>query len=318
MGRRETTRTVIEREDGYHVAFVTGAKREEFQQLLVEHHYLHCHGNAGSAYAVLDPKGDVRGGVLIGATSSENADRWLIAPGHQVYALKRSWAFDDCPVPESQILRAALRDKANELGETILAVSYADPWARDERTGRGLLGHVYLAAGFFYAGETAAAGEILVDEAGRFRSKRQGAVTLTRGNVSTLRPGWRFVRVGRRRVWLAVVTPEGWSRTRRKREWRRCWAALNPERRVAAKRWVSEKGWSRLVSEGVRPIPQGLPIRRRGFERFQAAWWRGEQVDRGCAPVWVDALVQETLALLTEADVEGERTGGRVYAARAA
>lgn len=45
------------------------------------------------------------------------------------YALKRSWAFEDCPVPESQILRAALRDKAYELGETLLAASYADPWA---------------------------------------------------------------------------------------------------------------------------------------------------------------------------------------------
>ncbi|MDP9353184.1 MAG: hypothetical protein M3P51_16820, partial [Chloroflexota bacterium] len=99
MGRRETVRTVLEREDGYRVAFVAGAKREEFQRLLVERHYLHCHGNAGSAYALLDPRGRVRGGVLLGASSSEHADRWLIAPGHRVYALKRSWAFDDCPVP---------------------------------------------------------------------------------------------------------------------------------------------------------------------------------------------------------------------------
>ncbi len=41
-------------------------------------------------------------------------------------------------------------------------------------------------------------------------------------------------------------------------------------------------------------------------------------MDRECAPLWVDAPVQETLALLAEADVEGERTGGRVYTARAA
>ena len=94
------------------------------------------------------------------------------------YVLKRSWAFDDCPVPETQILRAALRVKAYELGGTLLAASYADPWARDERTGRGLYGQVYLAAGFVFTGESAPVGEVVVDEVGRFMSKRQGAVTL--------------------------------------------------------------------------------------------------------------------------------------------
>ena len=196
----------------------------------------------------------------------------------------------------------------------MLAVSYAAPWVLDERTGRGLYGHVYLAAGFFFAGESAPAGEAVLAEVAPFRSKRPG-LSPSGGTISSLRPGWRFARVGRRRGWLAVITPVGWSRARRKREWRQCWSALNPQRWVAAQRGVSEKTWRRLVRESVRPIPHGSPGRRRGFERFQAGWWRGGPMDHGCAPLWVDAFVREPVALLTEADVAGERTGGRAYAA---
>lgn len=313
-------RVLVERADGYRLEYVRGEKLKAVDALF-ERHYLGTSGNASSRYAIVSPDGEVVGGAQVGLCSSQHAARDLVGEPYQVRAIRRSWVADECPVPESQLLRAACRHTAERLGETVVMVAYADPAARDSRTGAPLGGFVYLAAGFFYVGETKRPQWAVVDAEGRGRSARQGATTLNPRNILELRPGWRMAPTPPKRIWLAVVTPAG-SRAARKRAWLGAWAALNPGRRVAAKRWVSRTEWTRRVRAGQQPIGEAdrsghaRPVLLRGNERFQPAWWRGEQVTRTSAPVWLPLWVQETLTWLGEAEVEGERSAGRVYVPR--
>src|SRR3954452_19221443 len=99
---------------------------------------------------------------------------------------------DDCPVPESKLLWTAMRAVANRRGETLIIVAYADPVARDEHSGLPLTGRVYLSSNFFFAGETSQPRFAVVDDQGRARSSRQGAITLTR---RTLPPSWTMQRI---------------------------------------------------------------------------------------------------------------------------
>jgi hypothetical protein len=258
------------------------------------------------------------GAVLIGPANPMAAERALIRPPYRVWVLKRLLCRDDCPVPESQLLRTAMRHLTRLRGKTLLFCSYADPAARDERTGQPLLGWLYLAAGFFYAGETSRPRYALIDSEGRARSLRQGATTLGR---STPPPGWRMAKLPPARVWLTVVPPDALTldgvclpttRRWRKHQWRSAWAALAPDRRIAAQQWIETRMWRRLCAAGQRGLC--APRHSRPGQRLQPAWWRGSQLKRTAGPVWVPGPWKQTW--LDEAAVVGERTGGRMYLPR--
>ncbi len=322
MARQGSSRMLLERADGYAIVHALGPEREALDRLLREHHYRHTGGGSGYSYAAVSPGGDVVGGAWIGPDASMNAVRKVVRPPHLTWAIRRSWMADESPVPESQMLRTPMRAMANSRGEAMLFVSYAEPDAMDSRTGLPMLGGVYMAAGFFFAGYTGA-GSTVVDPDGRARSRRQGAVTLSTGNLSRLRPGARKFPSPPKRRWLAVVTPEvreldgrriRTSRVWRKREWLRVWRALNPECRVAARRWIAEREWRRRVESGQRPLDdRGRPVESREGLRRQAAWWEGAQLTRSSAPVWVPEYIQESMVWIGEAEVTGERTAGRIF-----
>jgi hypothetical protein len=262
---------------GYTISHVLGQKRRELERVF-ESHYLGGSGNSGFAFAICAPDGTVVGGALIGPASSMSAERSIVMAPHRVWCIKRSYIMDtlpanpeqSIPVPESQLLRFAMREVANKRGQTILFVSYADPSAIDERTGRMLLGWSYLASGFMYAGLTSQPRYAVIDELGRARSTRQGPITLTKRNIQIHRPGWQMVRIPAARIWLAVVTPEylivdGEERPTtqawRRRQWKTVWSALQPNRAVAARQWIDEVKWQRLRRKS--QVALGQPDRRR-------------------------------------------------------
>jgi len=262
------------------------------------------------------------GACLIGPASSMAAERAIVAAPWRVWQIKRLICLDTCSVPESQLLWHAMRTVANERGETLVFVAYADPAAHDARSSLPLTGRVYLASNFFYAGETAHPRTAVIDAHGRARSSRQGAVTLGR---RTLPEGWRMQRIPPARVWVTICTPEErvnvtgvvqpTSQRWRKHQWRRAWAALNPQRLVAARQWVSHVAWRRLVRSGKIPIGQPKPQHIRTHERFQPAYWAGAELTRTAAPVWVPYAWQQEL--IFEEQVCDERTAGRRYLPRA-
>jgi hypothetical protein len=301
-------------EHTYHIQRAFGELRRQGLAFIEQHHYTGSNGGSGYLFVVLGDADRIVGACLIGPASSMAAERAIVAAPWRVWQIKRLVCLDDC-VPESQLMRHAMREVAASRGETLVVVSYADPVARDERTGRPLLGWVYLAAGLFYVGETSQPRYAVIDDQGRSRSTRQGKVTLKR---STLPPGWRMVRIPAARVWLAVVPPLAIDGKPTSRRWRKlqylaAWRALAPSRRVAAQQWIDFKSWDHRPSC---VTSLGRPKMFRGPQRLQPALWPGSMLRRTAGPVWVPVNWQGNF--LDELDVDGEATIGRVYAPRLA
>lgn len=226
-----------------------------------------------------------------------------------------------------------MNEVADMLQETVVFVSYSDPSAVDLRTMRPLLGGINFSSGFIMSGWTKRKRYVVIDQSGCARSTRQGGITLTPSNISTIRPGWKLVRVPGLRVWLAVVAPhhhvkDGKRRKAtsawRRREWHRAWSALNPERQLACKQWMRSDEWSLLLAAGQRPLiehgrdgkTRPLQIRSDTSEQRQPAWWSGHQLRADATPIWVPELVQETMELVDEATALDERTANRAYLPR--
>jgi hypothetical protein len=304
----------------YQIVHATGELRRAGQALLHEH-YMGSAGGSGYLYAVVDAGGVVQGACLIGPSSSMAAERSLVSPPWRIWCVKRLFARDTCTIPESQLLRASLRHTADLRGETLIVCAYADPVATDSRTGLPLTGKLYLSAGFMFVGETSQPRYAVIDDYGRARSTRQGKQTLTR---RTLPHGWSMIRVPPARIWLAVVPPtlvrgpdgtaSSTTQRWRKKQWRTAWAALTPQRRVAAQQWVSEKQWRRLLRSGIIPIGEPKPHHIQPHRRLQPAYWEGHALTRTAGPVWVPFLWQQQF--LSEDLLEGERTAGRNYQPR--
>lgn len=341
-------RAVMVRDDGFGISHIVGQPRQELNDLL-EQHYLGIGGQSGYSFGVHDPDFRIIGGALVGRTASEACNRSLIAASHDVRAVKRSFILDAIPQPElsdvhqaipiveSQLIRTAINEVADALQQTLLFVSYSDPLAVDIRHDppQPLLGWSNFAAGFFFAGWTRSKRYVAIDADGRARSPRQGGITLTPSNINRFRPGWKLVKAPPLRIWLTVVPPhyhiQGDKRRRathawRTREWHRAWAALHPERKIAAKNWVRSDEWQALLRAGQQPINEQQrndtirPIKSRHqgntTTQFQPAWWSGWQMQRDAAPVWVPEYIQTTLELIDEATSVDEVTAYRAYLPR--
>jgi hypothetical protein len=307
------------RADGYVIRHVLGDDRKGAQRFIEAHHYAQSNGNSGAMYAAFAPDGAVVGACLIGAPPSNAAERSIGQEGAVIRQCKRLVAADDSPIPESQLLWQSLRREANRIGRTLIAISYADTEAIDERTGTPLTGRLYLAANHYFIGDSRRRRQIPFDEHGRMRSTRQGARTLTK---ATLPHSWTMqCVVSTLRLWCAIVVPTvvqrddgtAWETSRRwrKRQWREAgWRKLAPQRRVAARQWTTSPEFQRLQRDGVTPL--GDPVERNATAQLQAALWRGEDVRHGAAPLWVPYLEQRELAL----DEDAERTAQRVYRPR--
>lgn len=310
------------RADGYTIRHVLGDERKAAQRFIEAHHYARSSGNGGAIYAAFAPNGGVVGACLIGATPSKAAERSIAQDGTVVRQCKRLVAADDSPIPESQLLWHSLRSEANRIGRTLIAISYADTEAIDERTGVPLMGRLYLAANHYFIGDSRRRRQIPFDEHGRMRSTRQGSRTLTK---ATLPHNWTMQSVvSTLRLWCAIVVPtvvqrdDGttWETSRRwrKRQWREeGWRKLAPHRRVAARQWTNSTEFQRLQRAGVTPLDD--PVERNANAQLQAALWRGEDIRHGAAPLWVPYLEQRELALAEDDDDE-ERTMHRVYRPR--
>ncbi|MBX0329100.1 hypothetical protein K2Z83_15590 [Oscillochloris sp. ZM17-4] len=318
-----------------------GDFRRAVQHYIATNHYMRSSGGSGQLFAVMADD-EVAGACLVGATSSENQTRSLIAgacligpagsqdaersiaTGVLVRQIKRLVVADDVPsnvIPESKLLRHAMREVTDEYGVPVLFVAYADQAATDLRTGHPLPGWVYLAAGFFYAGATTSRRSCCIDHHGAARNTRQGEQTISRRNLPRagqvfqgehVTKDWRMAKLPPARIWLAVVTPSSYTKRQAKHAWRAAWASLDPRRRVAARQWISHVAWRRAQAAGVVAIGEPRPRHLRRLDRFQPAWWRGQQLTRTAAPVWVPFRYQQRMLLLD--DVLGEATAGRAYA----
>ena len=319
MAAEHETATGLVRPDGYRIVHARGEDLKRARAFVSERHYSASPGGTGFMFVVSDPAGAIAGACLVGKSSSQHADRDLIAAPWAVRCCKRLVAADSSPVEESMLLWYALRQTANLLGETVLVASYADPEASDRRSGRPLSGYVYHCSNHYFLGLTRRQRYAVLVERGRLRSARQGTVTLGRHNLP---PGWTRVPIRPARIFAAIVTPEyltapDGSRRRttrrwRRHQWHRAWASVHPDRRVAAIQWIEARAWGRLARAGT--VPLGEPRALRGNARRQPALWQGVDLRRGAAPVWVPPLIQGRL--LEEPTVLGEATAGRVYGPR--
>ena len=324
----------------YTIRRAFGALRKAGVAYLERHHYLRSAGGSGQLFVVQHSDGQVAGACLIGKTTSHNCDRsiagaCLVGPvpskdaecsvaGARVLIrqIKRSHLLDGVPpheLCESQLLRHAMQAVCNEYDRIVLFISYADPAARDQRTGIPLLGHCYLAAGFFYIGETRSRRYCVIDDLGRARSTRQGKITLTRKTLpkvgdafhgELITHDWQIQRLPPARIWIAICTPNRMTRRQAKHAWRETWRQLSPARQVAAWRWVSHTDW-RLLRHGRQSLGEPRPQHIRRHDGFQPAWWRGDEMTRTAAPVWVPFHWQHEFIL--EANIVGERTARRTY-----
>ncbi|HEX6292978.1 MAG TPA: hypothetical protein VFZ66_27595 [Herpetosiphonaceae bacterium] len=295
------------------IQHVTGALRKRACTLL-KNHYTSADGGAGRMYAAVHRSGEVVGAVLIGATTSEAQSRSLVGPDVPVRVVKRLYCRDDVPVYESLLLRAAARDTTNQLGVTCAIAAYAEPCARDTRTMIGMVGKVYAVSSFFHVGYSGRR-RALLDGDGSVRSPRQGKITLT---LKTTPVGWRWVDLPPAPIWLTIVPPQVivengalrlTSERWRKREWRRAWAALPPQRRVAAKQWTDHVTWRRLERAGRVALWEPAAHELRAGLRRQSAWWFGADLHRTAAPVLPPRL-QAELPLAIDED---ETTAGRQF-----
>jgi hypothetical protein len=316
-----------------------GEQRKAAAAYLEHNHYMRSSGGSGQLFAVVDQSECVHGAVLIGATASTNCDRsiagaCLIGPtasqdagrtiaagGVLIRQIKRSHLQDGIAMYESHLLRHCMQKVCNGYDQPMIFVSYADPAATDARTGMPLLGWTYLAAGFFAIGETSGKRWCVVDHRGRARSTRQGTITLRRATLpkagdsfhgERITQDWQMGPLPPARIWIAIVTPERLTRKQAKIAWRSIWHELNPARRVAAKIWIDHTTWRRRHADDIVPLGEPKPHHIREHDRFQPAWWRGSDITRTAAPIWVPYVWQH--ALLAEADVAGETTAHRTYA----
>lgn len=280
------------------IQLVRGELRKRAHALLTQH-YTGVAGNAGRTYAVVTNTGAVLGAVLIGGTASKLQSRSLIGPQVPVRVVKRVFCLDHCCVPESMLLRAAARDTANQLGQTCAVVAYAEPSARDSRTGAPMVGRLYLSSGFHFIGHSGRR-RALLDAVGCVRSPRQGKRTLT---LATTPTGWCWVDLPPASIWMTIVTPqllfkngalhlttERWC----KRQWKRAWACLPAHRRVAARQWLPHKTWFRLRRAGRMPLyPLDPATEVAGPIRRQNALWFGSDLHRNAAPVFPPLLATQ-------------------------
>jgi len=322
----DTAETALEhvyQRPAFRFAHVHGAERKAAQRLITDLHYSANPGGSGFTHAIhIDDS--LVAACLIGPTLSKGSERSLIAPDFPCRLVKRLVARDDCPVPESQLLRMAMRDVANKLGSAYLAISYADPVAQDVRTGRSLYGALYLASGFFFCGFTSQPRYAVVDDLGVLKSTRQGRVTLTKKtlpkagdewNGRTVLKDWAMIQIPPARVWIVPVTPwyvngEPTSRAWRKHQYLEFWRNLNIKRLVHAQRWINRRHWQRLLRmatvEEVEP-----PRQEREHALLARARWQGALMTRTAGPIWPPIVEQGQL--FAWSDVAGETTAGRLY-----
>ena len=327
----------------YTITWAYGSLRTSATAYLEQSHYMRSAGGSGAMFAVVAADSTVTGACLIGATCSANQERSLVAgacligpaasqdaersiaqPGVLIRQIKRSHIADTVlatEVCESKLLRHAMQAVTDAADQPVLFVSYADPAATDTRTGLPLAGWCYLAAGFFFAGETTSTRWCVIDHHGRARSTRQGNVTLSRKTLPKagdtfhgeyITADWRMCKLPPARIWLAVCTPSRMTRKQAKHAWRTTWASINPARRVAARVWIDHIAWERKRAAGTVPIDAPRPQQLRDHDRFQPAFWRGDELTRTAAPIWVPLTWQHELLL--EQDVAGETVARRVYA----
>jgi hypothetical protein len=247
------------------------------------------------------------------------AERAILDPPWRVWTCKRLVCLDSCPVPESQLLWYALRQTANQIGSTFGCVSYADPVARDARTGLPLGGKVYAAANHLYIGLTSQPRYALLDEHGRMRSVASGQghawqALPARGLAHAEDPARSRVAHGRDAV---NVTENGVARptTRRwrKGQWRACWQALNPKRRAAAQQWIGDAALRDAIVAG-QATPIAAPTQRTENAGLQPAHYAGAQLNRTAGPVWVPFVWQDELVL--EGDITDDTRAHHQYAPR--
>lgn len=291
---------------------------------LLHGHYRGTDGGAGYCFVNLVGETEVDAAVVVGKPPSKAAERALIQEPWRVWTVKRSYALDSCAVYESHMLRATMQQIADLRGETMIYAAYAEPDAVDQRTGYPLTGHVYMAAGFFYVGESAGGRSVLIDSQNKARSQRQGKLTLNAAQIRDL--GWVRKKLGKARIWLAVVSPRTWSQRTAAQAWHNAWSALHAQRRAAARQWIEECTWwplvrrNRAVSLGEpTPSSRGKPPFRFAHNgtiaaRLQPALWEGAYLQRASAPVWVHFAWQRQL--LSETDVAGETTAHRTFLPR--
>jgi len=304
-------------------AHVLKKERKAAQQLIIDLHYSASHGNSGYLHTIT-VAGELQAACLIGGTLSKGSEKALIAPGYPCRLLKRLVAKDDCEVPESQLMRASMRDVANKLSASYLAISYADELAIDQRTGLGMVGGVYHAAGLFFLGFTSQPRYAVVDDLGALRSTRQGPVTLSKKtlprkgdiwNEREVERDWRMVKIPPARVWAVPVVPWRVGGVPTTRAWRKSqylafWRNLAPARKVHAQRWIDKVEWNRLLrSATVEEVDE--PRQQTEHALLARAKWPGALMTRPAAPVF--PRIEAQGRLFTEADLESERTAGRFY-----
>jgi hypothetical protein len=302
-------------------AHVLKKERKAAQQLIIDLHYAQNHGNSGFMHTI-SVAGELQAACLIGGTLSKGSEKSLITPGYPCRLVKRLVATDECAVPESQLLRAAMRDVATKLSVPYLAISYADPVAIDTRSGNPLSGKLYQSSGFFHIGLTSQPRYAVVDDQGALRSTRQGPITLSRKSLprkGTLWNGriverdWRMVVIPPARIWVTPVVPWSGGRAWRKQQYLDFWRNLAPDRRVWAQRWIDKVEWKRLLrSATVEEIEE--PRQATEHALLARGSWPGDLMTRPAAPVF--PRIEEQGRLFTEEDMESERTTGRYYWAR--
>jgi len=307
----------------FHYGHALGDRRRRAQQLIKDLHYSASAGGSGFMHSV-EVDDVAAAACLTGPTLSEGAERSIISPGFTCRVVKRLVAHDTCPVPESQLLRLALRDIANKTGP-YLAISYADPVARDARSGTPLLGRLYLAAGFFFVGFTSQPRYAVIDDLGALRSTRQGKRTLSRKslpkagtewNGRVVTRDWQMTKIPPARIWVVPVMPwhrqdgEPTSRAWRKHTYLMFWRNLTVKRLVYAQRWVNRKEWRRLLQLAC-VQPMDAPRQETEHALLARAGWPGQLITRTAAPIWYPQVEQGRL--WAEHDVAEEVTSGRVY-----
>ena len=94
-------------------------ERKAAQRLITDLHYSGSSGNSGYLHTIT-VGGELQAACLIGGTLSKGSEKALIATGFPCRLVKRLVAADHCPIPESQLLRASMRDVATKLGHAYL------------------------------------------------------------------------------------------------------------------------------------------------------------------------------------------------------
>lgn len=350
MARSKNTVVAPEKE-GYRIEHVYGPLRDASLAYLEKNHYMKNSGHQGRMYAVLRDADTVAGACLVGETLSDNQKADLVVmrsiagaclvgesgspdirgdllandaePSIIIQQIKRSHILDEVPttaVCESKLIRRAMQHVTDILDRPVLFVSYADLGAKDERTGRPLLGKVYQSAGFFFAGFTSSNRKMVLDHNGQWHPTKYGKLTFTRKNLphkgsifngELVTSDWTIHKAPEALVWLAVCTPNRMTRKQAKTAFRKVMAAIHPKRKLAAYVWINHPAWRRELEAGTRPIGEPKPEHMRELDRFQPAYWRGDQITRTAAPCWPRIELQNEIVF--EEDVEGETVANRVY-----